>query len=399
MLRSRLQLLLLLALPAYQSSGQVPAPVAEESQDEAHTSTVLTAGDLAIWSGVDTLDANNAEAIATLRRFFELKLTSPEISSFWVSTDPAPGSLAFTDLAYVEYDEQAALKYYPSLMRITPVEKGDRILTVKWAATDSTGTAADVRYVFDFLAHRTDSGMRLDRPLDHNTHNWQREDVGELHYIISPLHRFNKEQAQEQARSVQRLSRFFDIDPFPIIFYSCRDPADLFRARGFQLHPLMYAHETGGLADYGDRVFSGNDRDSYTHEVVHLFTTHKFGVERPGLLDEGLATLLAGSSGKPYAWHRENLRRFLKENPDLDPLVYSNTHEQYFIDNDTNVPYAIGAVICEHVLRKAGKDGLFNVMASGTDPWPALAGYGVVKSELGKLVRAELELPMLELSE
>ena len=396
MLVFRLQLLLLLALPACRSAGQEPASTAEVSSVPALEPAFLTASDLTIWSGVDTLDATNADAIATLRSFFELKLQSQDITRYWVSTDPAPGKLAFADIAYVEYDEHANLKYFPTLMRITSGEDGDRILTVKWAATDSTGTAADVRYVFDFLAHRTAVGMRLDRPLEHNTRNWQRDDFGDLHYIISPLHTFRQEQAEEQAQDVQRLSRFFGIDMFPITYYSFRDPADLFRARGFQLHPLIFVHETGGLADYGDRVFSGNDRDSYTHEIVHLFTTRKFGAERPDIMDEGLATLIGGSSGKPYAFHRENLRLFLKENPTFDPAGSTNMYDQFFIDKDTNVPYAIGAVVCAHILRKAGKEGLFKVMASGTDPWPALAELGVVKSELGTLVRTELELPVME---
>ncbi|MBK9419655.1 MAG: hypothetical protein IPN44_01215 [Flavobacteriales bacterium] len=396
MLAFRLQVLFLLALPACRSAGQEPVSTAEVSSVPASEPAFLTASDLSIRSGVDTLDATNAEAIAILRSFFELKLQSQNITSYWVSTDPAPGTLAFADIAYVEYDEHANLKYFPTLMRIASLDKGDRLLTVKWAATDSTGTAADVRYVFDFLAHRTDEGMRLDRPLKHNTLNWQREDFGDLRYIVSPLHRFQQEQALEQELDVQRLSRFFGIAMFPITYYSFKDPADLFRARGFHLHPLMFVHETGGLADYGDRVFSGNDRDAYTHEIVHLFTTRKFGVERPDIMDEGLATLLGGSSGKPYAWHRENLRRFLKENPTFDPAGSTNMYNQFFIDKDTNVPYAIGAVLCAHILRRAGKEGLFKVMASGTDPWPALAELGVVKSELGTLVRAELELPVME---
>ncbi len=395
MLHVRLLLLLLLALPACKGSGQEAVQAGETSQEQETSQAFLTASDLSIWSGVDSLEATNAEAIATLRRFFEMKLQSEDISSYWVTTDPAPGALAFPDIAYVEYDEHANVKYFPILMRSTPVDDGDRILTVKWAATDSTGVAADVRYVFDFLAHRTDVGMRLDRPLDHNTRTWQREDLGDLHYIISPLHRFNKEQALQQAQDVQRLSRFFGIDPFPITYYSCQDPADLLRARGFKLHPLMFVHQTGGLADFGDRVFSGNDKDNYTHEVVHLFTTHKFGAERPDMLDEGLATLLAGSSGKSYAWHRQNLRQFLKENPAFDPARQTNMYDQFFINIDTNVPYAIGAVVCEHILRQAGKDGLFKVMASGIDPWPALAELGVIKADLGTLVRKELELPVV----
>ena len=70
-------------------------------------------------------------------------------------------------------------------------------------------------------------------------------------------------------------------------------------------------------------------------------------------------------------------------------------YQQLFIDNDTNVPYAIGAVLCEHILRKAGKEGLFNVLASGADPWPMLAEFGVQKAEIGALIRHELELPIL----
>lgn len=395
--RFRPLILLLLSLPACHSTGQDPTLATEEVRTATFAPSYLSASDLSIWIGVDTLEAINAEAIAVLREFFERKLISDDISTYWVSSDPAPGKLAFQDIVYVEYDEQGDLKYFPTLMNITKVNDRERLLTVKWAATDSTGTAADVRYVFDFLAGHTDQGIRLERPLDHNTRSWQREDLGDLHYIISPEHPFNKEQAREQANDIQRLSHFFGIAPFPISFYSCKDPTDLFKMRGFQLHPLMYVHETGGLADFGDRIFSGNDRDIYTHEVVHLFAMRKFPDERSDLLNEGIATFLAGSSGKPYAWHRSNLRRYLKAKPDLDPEVYLDPYQQLFIDTDTNVPYAIGAVICEHILRKAGKEGLFNVLASGADPWPMLAEFGVQKAEIGALIRHELELPILVL--
>jgi hypothetical protein len=69
----------------------------------------------------------------------------------------------------------------------------------------------------------------------------------------------------------------------------------------------------------------------------------------------------------------------------LDPYV------QHYIQEHTNMTYALGAVLCEHILRTAGKDALFHAMSAGPELWPALEVIGVKQEDLDTIITEELE--------
>ncbi|MFZ1686595.1 MAG: hypothetical protein WAU70_04190, partial [Flavobacteriales bacterium] len=214
---------------------------------------------------------------------------------------------------------------------------------------------------------------------------------GQVTYIISPRHVFNPAEAEEQRIMIERLSAFFGVPSFPITYYSYAGVADLYATKGYLRHPLIGAIDSGGMVDGTNNVHSGNNKDIYTHEVVHLFSQTRTK-EPPGLLEEGLATLIGGSVGHDYAWHRANLQRYLAADPSLDLRDRCNTVIRDYINEDTSVPYVIGAVLCEHILRRDGKEGLLQVMSEGVDPWPALAHYGITPETLTMELRKELML-------
>lgn len=350
-------------------------------------------GELSIWPTVDTTDALNAEAIACLRRFCLHKLDTPRANDFWLTADLERFGGIHGELFAAEFDSVGEPRYPPTLLAINHTGNPDeRLLTVRWAEEDSSGIAQRVRYVFDFLAIRTREGVRLSFPLDHLTRDWERIEMGPVTYIVSPGRTFSVEQAQQQVKDVERLARFFEMPAVPITFYSCTDPTELFRIRGYQQHPLMHVFPTGGRAEGKDLVFSGNNKEIYTHEVVHLFTGQKFQ-ERPWVLDEGLATLLAGSSEQPYTWHRTNLKAYLASGaqPDLERVLTS--YEPTYINEHTNLAYVIGGAFCEHILRTRGKEGLFAVLASGeADVFNALAGLGLTRENMRQELVKELAL-------
>ncbi|MFZ1691865.1 MAG: hypothetical protein WAT74_01600 [Flavobacteriales bacterium] len=347
-----------------------------------------------IWPGVDTLDAFNAEAIACLRRFCAKKFDREAENDYLDHASLARFGAFDEELRYAEFDSVGDPRYRPTLLHIRPTEvPEERILTVRWARTDSTGVATDVRYVFDFLARRTADGVRLASPIDHLSRGWKAQQVGTVRYIISPKHVFSPEQADEQRADIERLSNFFGVAAFPITYYSCSDPTDLFRLKGYEQHPLMYVIPTGGRADDAGNVFCGNDKDIYTHEIVHLYCSKTFGNATPGLLEEGLATFLAGSQEHDYAWHRANLARWLAANDTIDLNDFTNPTVRFYINEDTSVPYAMGALLCERILVSAGKDALFALLTGGEDPWPALERHGITRKNLTAELRKQLLAP------
>lgn len=374
-------------------SGPHSEPADERSVAVVHDSVPRLLEPL-IWPSVDTVDAFNAEAIACLRRFAVKKLDREAENDYWDPADLYRFGSFDQELFYAEFDSIGNPRYRPTLLHIRRTEVAEeRILTVRWARADSTGIAKDVRYVFDFLARRTGDGVRLASPTDHLSRGWKTRQVGSVRYIISPQHVFSTEQADEQRADLERLSSFFSVALFPITYYSCTDPTDLFRLKGYQYHPMMHVFPTGGRADDGGNVFSGNDKDIYTHEMVHLFCRHSFGKTTPALLEEGLATFLAGSSEHEYAWHRANLARLLASNDSIDLNDFTDTYKQSFINEHTNVPYAVGALLCERILLSAGKDGLFALLAGDEDPWPALERHGITRKNLTEELRKQILAP------
>lgn len=379
------------------STATAPSEHAVPSSPSQETGrTRLVGSDLRIWSAVDTADAFNRDAIACLRRFLVNKLNEEAPNDYWYVPDLTNYGGVYPELLAAEFDEVGDLRNWPTLLSIQPTDSNDqRLLTVRWAAEDSLGTATRVRYVFDFLARRTADGVRLSFPIGHNTRAWERHDAGQIHYVISPRHRFSPEQAAEQQRDIERLSRFFEVDPFPITFYSFESATDLFRAKGYQQHPLLHVFPTGGMVDEGNNVYSGNDKDIYTHEIVHLFMEKRFD-SAPNLLNEGVATLLGGSVEKDYVWHRTNMARYLNAHPDLDLSAHINTYEQELIDGETSVPYMVGALLCEHILRSGGKTGLLQTLGSGADVWKAVEPFGIKPDNLNEVIRKTVASPAMQ---
>lgn len=379
-------LLLLLLACATKPPATEPAPPIE-----AGASNVLTVADIRIAAGVDTTHAATLEAVNCLRRYFTRKMDPEAPNDYWYAPDIDHYGGPYAELRYAEYDSVGDLRYRPTVLEARPAAQGQLLLKVMWSEEPGTQDLSTAKYAFEFLVRSTAEGARLSLPIEHNTASWERRTVGQVNYIISPRHAFNAAEAEEQRIMIERLSAFFEVPPFPITYYSYAGPADLYAARGFLRHPLMHTLASGGMVDGTNNVHSGNNKDIYTHEVVHLFSQSRTK-EPPPLLEEGLATLIGGSVEHDYAWHRANLQRYLAADASLDLRDRCTTTMRDYINADTSVPYVIGAVLCERILRRDGKAGLLHVMSEGVDPWPALARYGITPETLTSELRKELML-------
>ena len=370
-----------------------PAPLVE-----AGPSNVLTVADIRIAAEVDTTNAANLDAVNCLRRYLTRKMDPEAPNDYWYAPDDLsrPSGMEhyggpYAELRYAEYDSVGDLRYRPTVLEARAAGEGELQLKVMWSEQTGTPDTSGAKYMFEFLVRSTAEGARLSLPLEHNTASWERRTVGTVTYILSPRHVFDPAEAEEQRSMIERLSAFFEVPTFPITYYSYAGPADLYAARGFLVHPLMHTLASGGMVDGTNNVHSGNNKDIYTHEVVHLFSQSRTK-EPPPLLEEGLATLIGGSVEHDYAWYRTNLQRYLATDPSLDLRDRCTTTMRDYINADTSVPYVIGAVLCERILRRDGKAGLFQVMSEGVDPWPALARYGITPETLTRELRKELML-------
>lgn len=370
------------------AADEVPATPPEEVR-----STTGPCTELKIWPTVDTVDVASAADIACLRAFFCNKLDAATHHTYWSQVELERYGQIQPELLYAEFDEEGDLAYVPTLMERRVMPDGSRLLRVKWAQGE--GMAEEVKQVFAFWVKDGDTGPRLEMPLELNTRAWPVHQVEDINYVVSPSRTFDPALAQRQWEEVQALGAFFVIAPFPFTYYSYLDPAELFRARGFELHPRSYTFPTGGRLDHATQVSAGNNSERYTHEVVHAFIHRALGPSGPNLLHEGLATYLGGCNERSYLEHRRTLKDHLDQGGDLDLDLAVDPYRSVTIGADTNLPYTVGAVIVEHVLRTFGKERLFSLFATA-DVWGALAQVDIHQAELKGLLQAELAKPPLE---
>lgn len=113
-------------------------------------------------------------------------------------------------------------------------------------------------------------------------------------YKISPNKTINETEIVQQQKDIEKICKSFKCNPISITYYSCVTPKELFEIKGFDYNPMMYVDKTGGLAEYGNIIFSGNTAEIYTHEIIHIYTSKLFP-KIDKFIDEGLATYMAGS--------------------------------------------------------------------------------------------------------
>ena len=220
----------------------------------------------------------------------------------------------------------------------------------------------------------------MKRAIGYQTKEWTQIKKEGITYYLPKRKIPNEIEMKMQIKDIEFICDFFNTNSIDITYYSCDTPKQVFEIKGFDYLPNMYFSETGGMVDYGNIIYSGNNSEYYTHEIVHIYTKKLFPSIQP-ILNEGIATYIGGSGKNNYDWHREKFKVYLNES-EVEIANHLQPYERFYIDNETPIPYMIGALICERTLRKYGKEGLLNLLGSEKELWDNLNDYGLTKENL-----------------
>ncbi|RQO30938.1 hypothetical protein DBR32_09510 [Taibaiella sp. KBW10] len=343
---------------------------------------------------IDQSNPTNKEIIKTLNLFLQTKNTSLTENKYWHTDDFNRYVYPYLDIFHVESSKYGEDFFKPSLMEILPTGKeAQKIVKIAFIGYNESTNERQLKSIFNLIANIEGEIIRFSRYLDYATSSWRSHTAGSLHYKISPNKTVNKTEVRKQAREIKRLCAFFQTKPLHITYYSCINPKEVFEIKGFDYNPMMYVDQRGGLADFGDLVFSGNNAELYTHEVIHIYTKHLY----PNInkfIDEGIATYISGSGLYDYAWHRHKLKKWLLENPEADFARFMDTYQRQYFEQETSIPYLTAALICERTYRMYGKEKLFALMKSEQDIWIILKEVGLNKDNINEALRQELSKPL-----
>ena len=341
---------------------------------------------------VNKEEAVNKKIISALTDFLTTKNNSPSKNKNWLSSDFQKYIYPYLDIYNIEDSRYGKGFYKPTLLEIIqPSDKNKRIAKIAYLGYNKITGEHQLKLIINLVVNIQEENIFFSNYLKLATTDWQQKKIRNLHYFITPNKIINKKEIKLQLKDINKIEKFFNSQQLPITYYSCKNPKEIFSIKGFDYHPMMYVDSTGGLAEFGNIIFSGNNSERYSHEIVHIYSNTLFPKINK-FIDEGIATLLFGSGKQDYEWHRNNLKNYLTKNPDLDFLTYLSPYERNFIDDNTSLPYITAALICERTVRIYGKQTLFNILNADKDLLEILLAIGLHPQNINEELRKELLL-------
>ena len=360
-----------------------------QSQEKAKHDFLLSISPI-----VDKTDETNQLIIPAVADFLKTKNESLTQNRHWLPSDFDKYIYPYLDLINIEDSKLGQGFYQPTLMEIIATENpNQKIVKIAFIGHDSATKENQLKAIYNLVANVNKNAVLFSRYLDYATQHWTTIPSGSLTYKISPMRVGNQQQIIQQQQDIEKIVEFFNCDKIPITYYSCINPKELFEIKGFDYNPMMYIDTSGGLADFGNLVFSGNSSELYTHEIIHIYTSSLFP-KIDKFIDEGLATYMAGSGKFSYEWHRNKLGKFLEANPNFNFANHTDAYERFYFENETSIPYLSAALILERTFRLYGKEKVISLMKSDADLWATLKTVGLTKENINSELRKEVQLPI-----
>ena len=309
----------------------------------------------------------NRIIIEKLDLFLRTKNDSATFNACWNAEDFAKYIYPYADLIGVEKSKFGLSFYQPTLMEIqNGATESQKIIKIAYMGHNNSTSENYLKLIYNIIANINGETVVFSKFLPEVTKDWKHLSYKSIDYVISPNKMANNSEMERQVKDLSLVCSFLNCPLIPITYYSCINPKQLFEIKGYDYHPMMYADTVGGMADHGGIVYSGNNSEYYTHEIMHIYTNKLFP-SIPKLIDEGMAMLIGGSGNKNYLWHRNQMVDFVGQNEGFRFLDYLDVYQNIKAGSETLIPYMTGALIVEYVLNKFGKEKLFMWCESGKD--------------------------------
>lgn len=347
---------------------------------------------LSIAPHIDQNDSLNHKIITTLEKFLSTKDPSWRNNKYWEKSDFKTYIYPCLNIAY------QVKSYAPTLLEIVDADSDtQKIVKLAYISHSDTTSENQLDNIYNIVANCKNGKIIFSDYLNFSTKNWRVLKKGSITYKISPYKNINQDEIEQQERDVRELCRFFETTPVPTTYYSCRNPVELFQILGFDYTLQMYMDKSGGIVYPGNHVFSGNNREIYTHEIAHVYIGTSFPhINR--ILNEGMATLWAGSGEYSYAWHKQNFKKYILENSStFKAEQYFSVSDRIRAGKETPISKMVGALICDRTLRLYGKSKLFDLFKQKGNIYEIISMVGLNEKNLTEELQKEAMLPPIVL--
>lgn len=208
------------------------------------------------------------------------------------------------------------------------------------------------------VVEKIDTDFRLSNYIYEHTKNWNTSQNTHIKYIYTPSFRLKRSEVKSAEQFYKKLCEVFKVTPEPITYFIAGDCDAIYTLLGYDFFISKGMGKECGYFELDNNFVFATKKGgaNHYHELTHFI--NKFYPNANSLLLTGLSAYISKDKahfGKPLNYHIKRVNEYLQSNPHID---LSDPFAFYTMDNETNPQYVIGALLCDLIIEKEGKDGL-----------------------------------------
>lgn len=215
--------------------------------------------------------------------------------------------------------------------------------------------------ITNILIEKIENEYKLSNYIYHHTREWKTHKKSNIKYVYTPSFKLKKIEVKKVEKFYNKLCEVFNVTPEPITYFIAEDCDAIYTLLGYDFFISKgMGNECGYFESENNFIFATKTGGAnHYHELTHFI--NKFYPNANSLLLTGLSAYISKDKahfGKPLEYHIKRVNEYLQSHPHID---LSNPFEFNYIDEETNPQYVIGALLCDLIIEKEGKDGLLKV--------------------------------------
>jgi hypothetical protein len=344
------------------------------------------------------IDLENLEAPLELWINFLSSKDDKDGAKFWNLDEIKQNSdstyFQMNDLDYFELgDKIKNLQYGLTVLSITQKDSIYKITSkFEIAYNDSVSVTPFIFHVYA-KTEKSSNSLKLYNPIPINQQLYMSKcKIGFITYIYPLNYNFDKRLAKNQNKRIQKIAREFNWGLSNYNYFFTNDRKSFFELRGYDFHFENIGYETpSGRADVKNKIaFSYGCGEFYPHELIHLFLNPLYPNAHTWFI-EGFCTYFGHSRGKSLEWHKQRVKNYLKNHPELN---LNNLLELKNMDHLTDYRYVLGGYFIQLAYEKGGANTVKTLLSSGSSDeefYKALESIlGIKKDTLNEYIRTNL---------
>jgi len=203
--------------------------------------------------------------------------------------------------------------------------------------------------------HKGNDAFTFERYTNYFIRDWYKQQIGSILFCKESKDAFDLQQATACNRYNDSIAAFFNVPPKKFVYYSCKDPMQMFNLMGYDFRYEMFLSRTGGMR-IGNGLYSARNAEYYPHEIAHFYIPELEGSNTAcTIASEGIATYFGGSDPKSFKETVRSLYQYLLKytNIPVDDLLFKDVRT----DDDVSRLYATGGILAKLIYEKNGLDG------------------------------------------